>query len=228
MSNPALVAFTFRLASNNLSANDIAALVTALEAVVPTFPQPDQLSTTVFSDETDAREWISALYTIQAEGDTTVSLTRVVTPNALTSLPVPFQPGIAGKTLLVADITPATTGRLLVSVNLSIIEDAAGIPAFAIFYVDNLTGIVGGTLIAPGLTAEPTSTTPAVGTGVVVFATEAIAFNDGANPHVALPIVASVPIQAVVGHRTGIFVFAHDSGTQNWTSIGASVSVIEL
>jgi hypothetical protein len=226
VSNPALVAFTFRLASNNLTARDIAALTTALEAIVPSFPNPDETSATVFSDETDAREWISALYTIQANGETTVSTTRVVTPNAETPLTAPFAPG-AGKVLLVADITPATSGLLLVSVNVALIEDATGVPGFAIFFIDNLTAITGGTLLAPGLTEEPTSTTPAFGTGVLVFSTEAPSFNDGSNPHTAVLTLAGVPVQAVVGHRTGIVVLARDTAAQNWTSVAATVSVVE-
>jgi hypothetical protein len=227
MNNPALEAFFFRIASNNLTAKDIAALTTALQVVIPTFPNPDETSTALFSDEGDAREWIAALYTIQANGETTVSANRVVTPNPITELTVPFAPG-AGKVLLVADITPQSSGLLLVSVNLGITEDAAGVPAFLIAYVDLLTAVTGGTLIAPGLTEEPTSTTPAFTAGVGVFAVENPSFNDGTNPHEATLTAASVPVQAVVGHRTGIIVVAKDTGAQNWTAISASVSVVEL
>lgn len=226
MNNPALEAFFFRIVNNNLTAKDIAALTTALDSVIPGFPNPDETSTALFSDQGDAREWIAALYTIQANGETTVSGNRVVTPNTPTSLAVPFAPGPGGKVLLVADITPQSSGLLLVSVNLSIIEDAAGVPGCEIIFVDDLTAITGGTLIAPGLTSEPTSTTPAFGAGEAVFAT-AQPSTAGA-PHIATLTLASVPVQAVTGHRTGIILLGVDTGAQNWTNILAAISVVEL
>ena len=225
----ALQALRNAIASNTLTTLQQGALTTALDEIIPTFPTPDELSSALPpSDQVDARTWISALYSIQGNGGAPLTLTRVVTPNADTSLTAPIAPGVLGKVLLVADITPQSTGLLLVSVNVDLIEDAAGVPGFAIFFVDNLTAVTGGTLIAPGLTEEPTSTTPAFGAGVAVFATEAPSFDDGTNPHNAVLPLAGVPVQAVVGHRTGIIVVARDTGAQNWTAIAATVSVIEL
>lgn len=227
MNNPALEAFFFRIVNNNLTAKDIAALTTALDSVIPGFPNPDETSTALFSDQGDAREWIAALYTIQANGETTVSGNRVITPNAEALLPgLPFQPG-TGKVLLVADITPQSSGLLLCSIQLAIVEDAAGVPAMALIYVDDLTAVTGGTLIAPGLTVQPTSTTPAFGAGVAVFAVEAVTFNDGINPNNAILTFAGIPVQAVEGHRSGIIVVAKDSGAQHWTGVTATVSVVE-
>jgi hypothetical protein len=225
----ALLALRNAIATNTLTALQQGALTTALDEIIPTFPVPDDTSSALPpSDEVDARTWISALYSIQGNGGAPLTLSRVVSLNdiATKSLPAPFAPGVS-KVLLVADITPQSSGLLIVSINVDVIEDAPGVPGIALFYVDDLTAITGGTVVAPGLTAEPVSTTPAFGAGVAIFAAEAISFNDGANPNTAIVIMAGIPVQAVVGHRSGIIVVAHDTGAQNWTSLSASVSVVE-
>jgi hypothetical protein len=230
MSSPQLLALQSAINTNTLSAGQQAALSEALDAIIPFFPVPDELSNSIPATEPLlAREWIASLYAIQAGvGGPVVTPARVVTPTEETILPAPFQPGALGKVLLVADVTPTRTGLLLVSVNVTIVEDAAGVPGLALFFVDDLTGITGGTLLSPGLTAEPTSTTPAFSAGVPVFAVEEPSFDDGSNPHNAIVQMASVPVQAVVGHRTGIIVVGRDTGTQNWTAMAAAVSVVEL
>lgn len=228
MSSAALVALRNRIATNSLTASDQGALTTALDFIAPTFEAPDETASVVFSDEENAREWIAALYTIQAGGGADfMSLARVITPNLESSLPVPFEPTAAGKVLVVADITPESTGLLLVSVNLSIIEDAAGTPGIAVIFLDDLTAVTGGTLIAPGLTAEPTSTTPSFSPGgVVIMAVQEATFA-AAQPNNAVLTIAAAPVQVTVGHRVGIFVVAVDSSTQNWTALGLSMSVVE-
>jgi hypothetical protein len=225
MTSAAIVALRARVASNTLTANDQGALTTALDFIAPTFMGPDETAA-IAADEIEAREWIAALYTIAANGGSPVTFTRVTTPNTETSLTVPFQPTDVGKVLLVADLVPQTTGLLLVSVNLDVIEDAAGAPAIAAFLVDDLTAVTGGTLIAPGLTEEPTSTTPAFG-GPPIFSTEQASFAAG-NPHQASLTLASCPVQAVVGHRIGIVIVASDTAAQNWTGIAVSMAVVEI
>jgi hypothetical protein len=229
MSSAALIALQTAIRQNTLSPAQQAALDTALGLIIPNFPTPDELSNSIpVPEEVLARDWIAALYTIQAESAGIDMLARVITPNAEAGkVLTPLAPGVA-TVLLVADITPTTTGLLMVSVNVAVIEDAPGVPGLALFYVPNLTAVTGGTPIAPGLTDQPTSTTPAFGAGTLVWTTEQDSFNDGVNPNNAIPVMAGVPIQAVVGQRSGIIVVARDTAAQNWTSVAASVSVIEV
>ncbi|HEY2570825.1 MAG TPA: hypothetical protein VGI27_05100, partial [Solirubrobacteraceae bacterium] len=196
----ALVALSSRIATNTLTAGDIAALTSALADIAPTFPVPDESGVALFSDEDEARRWIAALYTIQAGGGTSiVSLARVVSPTEITAFPAPFQPTTLGKVLFVADFTPEVSGLVLVSVNVDIESDAVGVPGLALFVVP-LTAVTGGTLIAPGLTAEPTSTTPAFSAGLPMIAVEHPTFDDGSgNPNTSILVIASAPLNGTPG-----------------------------
>lgn len=228
MSNANLIALQNAILTNTLSADQQGALSTALGEIIPLFPGVDERSNAApYTDEEVSQTWIAALFSLAAGGGSPMVLpVRVVSPPEA-QLSVPFQPTSAGKLLLVADVTPQFTGLLLVSINLALIEDATGTPAFAIFFVDDLTAVTGGTEVAPGLIGEPTSTTPAFGSGVPIMAVQEPSFA-GSAPHQAILTAASVPVQAVVGHRTGIVVVATDTSTQNWTAITAMVSVVEL
>jgi hypothetical protein len=223
----ALVALAGRIATNTLTAWDISALTAALSAITPTFPVPDGSGVSLYSDEDEAREWIAALYTIQAGGGTgPVTLQRVITPTTVALLPAPFEPTSAGKILFVIDITPQSN-LILVSVNVDLISDGAGVPGLNLVLVPLLTAVTGGTVIAPGITAEATSTTPAVSTGTEIVPTEAPTFDDGSgNPHSCILVVASAPVTVIAGQRYGIVCLARDTSTQNWTSIAAAISAI--
>ena len=65
----ALVDLLNAVNTNTLTALQQAALSQALTAIIPTFPTPDELANAMPPpDEDNAREWIAALYAIQAEG----------------------------------------------------------------------------------------------------------------------------------------------------------------
>jgi hypothetical protein len=67
MTSAALVDLRNRIATNTLTTLQQAALTTALDAIDPTFPSPDDSSSAdAPPDTTLAREWIAALYSIQA------------------------------------------------------------------------------------------------------------------------------------------------------------------
>src|ERR1700732_389082 len=56
-----------RIASNTLTGKQQAALTLALDAMIPTFPGPHDLSNSIPGPEEGlAREWIAPLYTLQA------------------------------------------------------------------------------------------------------------------------------------------------------------------
>lgn len=228
MSNANLIALQNAILTNTLSADQQGALATALGDIIPTFPTVDERGNAVpYTDEAVSQTWLAALFSLAAGGGSPMVLpVRVFSPPQA-QLPVPFQPTSAGKLLAVADVTPQFTGKLLVSVNIALFEDASGTPAFALFYVDDLTAVTGGTVIAPGLIGEPTSTTPAFGAGVPIAAVQEPSFA-GSAPDQAILVMASIPVQAVVGHRTGLVLVATDTGTQNWTGITAMISVVEL
>jgi hypothetical protein len=214
------------IAANTLNPAQKAALVLALDEIIPTFATVDDLSLAVPPDESNARVWMAALYTIQAEGGAALSLQRVVSPTEITPLPAPFQPGTGGKILFVADITPEVSGLLLLSVNLNLISDATGAPGLAIFVVE-LTAVAGGTVLAPGLTVEPTSTTPDFSTGIPAFATAEPTFDPGDGSHTAVLSIAGLPINGTVGTRYGVIGIARDTSTQHWTSLNIGLSLVE-
>jgi hypothetical protein len=65
----ALVNLRAAIATNTLNALQQGALTQALDAIIPTFPEPDPSGVAQPPpDEDDSREWIAALYTIQAAG----------------------------------------------------------------------------------------------------------------------------------------------------------------
>jgi hypothetical protein len=228
MSSAALTALRNAILTNTLDAGQQGALATALAVIIPDFPTVDELANAVpENDEVLAREWIAALYTIQA-GDASPmpTLQRVISPTEITELPAPFQPGTLGKILFVADITPEVSGLVLLSFGLNLISDATGVPGVAIFIVP-LQSIAGGTVLAPGLTVEPTGTTPAFGTGIPAWATAEPTFDPGDGSHAAILTVAGLPINGTVGQRLGIIGVAKDTGAQNWTALNIGLSAVE-
>lgn len=151
---------------------------------------------------------------------------RVVTPNAETIFATDFSPSDAGTLFMALDITPEASGLLIISVNIAIVAEGTDQPSCAMFYVDDLTAITGGTLIAPGITAVPTATTPAFGAGVEVFAaSNATQLVD--EDHISLLTFAGIPVQAVAGHRTGLVFVADSPAEVVWATVACSLSVIE-
>ena len=153
----------------------------------------------------------------------------VTTPNLEHTI-ASFLPGVAGRIVAVADITPVSSGDVFVNANLSVNADAVDVPAMVLFYIADLTAVTGGTPIVsphPGITELPTSTTPVATTGVVIFATEEATFVDSNAANAAVLQIAGAPVKAPVGHRAGFVLFAksNNEGT-HWVS-GLSMSVSE-
>ena len=72
MSSAALLSLRANIAANTLTAGEQGALLTALDAIIPTFPTIDERANALPPpDEDDSREWIAALYAIQ-EGSAVV------------------------------------------------------------------------------------------------------------------------------------------------------------
>src|SRR5215472_2351434 len=149
-----------------------------------------------------------ALLIIPLDVATAGSTARVVTPNAEAVFAGAFSTGEGGAPLAVLDITPTSSGLLIVNANFAIqAVEGTDTPLISLYYVDNLVSVNGGTLYAPGLTSAPTSTTPNETSGVGVFglsqATQVIN-----TQNLCELTFAGVPVQAVAGHRTGLAFFA--------------------
>lgn len=155
---------------------------------------------------------------------------RVVTPNTESSFAASgdeFVPEEAGKILAVVDITPTASGLLIVNAAFAIASNTAEVPSVALFYIDLLTGVTGGSALpgASAITRLPTSTTPAQ-SGAPVFVPFQGTSVLGPN-NVAQVNFPGVPVTAIPGHRTGLVFFAQStSNTAQWT-VGGAVSVLE-
>jgi len=157
------------------------------------------------------------------------ALAFVTTPNLETT--VNITPGVAGKILAVADITPKATGDLLISVNLAANTSSADQPAMVVFLVTPLTAIAGGAPLAsphPGITTNATDTTPTATSGTDVMAVENATFVDGAAANVAILTVAGAPVKVPVGQRTGVVVFVRSTNEAFTWVCGLSMSVKEV
>jgi hypothetical protein len=227
MTSPALSALRTRIATNALTLSDQTALTTALDAILPTFQSADDTSSVRFSDEPEAREWIAALYTIQAGGVVSGAGAHIQTPNTETLFAASMAPGPAGALLAALDVTSQTTGRLRVSVNVALIASIADEPEIALTFVDNLTAVTGGVAINAGITAVPTSTTPSASGGVAMFATAQATFSLGGTLD-AFITLADIPLQVTVGHRIGIGVFLASPNSATLTEISAAITVDEV
>lgn len=154
---------------------------------------------------------------------------RVVTPNG--GGDVVITPGTAGKLLAVIDITPQSTGLVVVSGNFFMtspgdIDDI--LMGIKFVEVPGAGTITGGTLINPGLTQAPTSTTPDVtaGTEPQVAATAEQVVNSVNTGYIAF---ASVPIQLTPGERAFIaFLIETGINTTVVTVDPYTISAIEV
>jgi hypothetical protein len=80
MSSPGLVDLAARLATNTLTPAQQAAFAEALGLIIPTWPTPDELSNSIPpSEESLVRLWAAVLYSLQAEGGTSMPATVVGT-----------------------------------------------------------------------------------------------------------------------------------------------------
>jgi hypothetical protein len=165
---------------------------------------------------------------VQAGGPlSNVSLAHIQTPNTETQFLASEAPGPGGALLAVLDITPNVAGRLRVTVTVALDSSAPDTPEVALVFIDNLTAVTGGTPIAPGITAGPTSTTPPASGGVSMFEAASPTFTFGANT-VAFVTLASMPLQVTPGHRVGIAVFLASPASATFTAISAAMTVDEV
>lgn len=151
------------------------------------------------------------------------------TPNAQSTFASAFVPGTAGKLIAVFDFTPDDTGTMRLNLNLSADASIADQPELVFFLVADLTAITGGTLIAPGITAAPTSTTPAAETGVEMWSVAANSFTVGETADGVFLVAAGIPAQCVVGTRYGIaVVMASQTITTSFGTVSVSASLDEV
>lgn len=227
MSNTALINLQTAINNNTLSAAQQAALSAALDLLIPTFPPPSAIHPNPpFSDEVFARDWLAAIYEINESLGPPPMTATLQTPNTETQFLASEAPGPGGAVLALLDFTPTRTGKMRISVTVALNSSAVDDPTVSLIYIDNLTAVGGGTLIAPGITAGPSSVTPAVGSGVSMCALAQPTFVESAVD-VGIVVLASIPLQAVVGHRTGVAVVIASPASATYTNIAAIISVDE-
>ena len=225
--NPNLVALLAAIGTNTLTPGMQGALTQALALIIPNFPTPDELASALPPpDEDDAREWIAALYAIQATGGGTIvpSVNAAYTPNTESSFG-PITPGGSPVDLAVADITPTGSGLLSIKATVAIASSVPDAINLALFALAPLTAITGGTPVGVGITEDPTSTTPTP-SGTPIMSDVGVESTVGGN-------VASVTItgtyQAVPGQRTGLLLqgLSAVGGATTWV-VGFTFEVVEL
>jgi hypothetical protein len=129
--------------------------------------------------------------------------------------------------LLVADVIPTASGLLLCSFNMTVDTSAPDAIILGVAVQPKLTAIVGGTVVAPNIIAEPISTAgddPAV----LVYgpADEETILVGGSN--VASAAVAVAAFQAVPGERIGIGLLVGSANGTSWTTIMVTAAIIEV
>jgi hypothetical protein len=156
--------------------------------------------------------------------------TPIVTPNTAGFLATTFTPGLApGSLVLAADMTPLKSGLLFASALLNVTASAPDLVQFALEWVDLLTSITGGTLIAPGLhgrIGSPLVTIPVDTTNApVAVGSKNTEVQTGAN--IATISFPAVPIQAVPGHRTLVALRGISSSAVITWAVGGTFSLVE-
>lgn len=149
---------------------------------------------------------------------------RAFTPNAESSFG-PITPGGAPTPLAVADITPKTSGLLLITATFAVQSSVPDALSLALFAVAPLTAIAGGTPVGTGITADPTSTTPSFSGSPIMSGIGVESTLGGDNATVSV----TATYQATVGQRTGIVATGLSAvgGATTWT-VGFTLSVIEV
>lgn len=152
----------------------------------------------------------------------------VRSPNAQTIFAEGFEPGTGGTALLlVLDITPAATGLITILAQFPIASSNSGsIQSIAAFAVPALTAVTGGTAIATGVTATPTSTTPAFTdpSAIELIAQAQPSFINGEVNDTVLNFAFT--FQGTEGTRYGFVFVATDSDSENaWTCAGQASAV---
>lgn len=227
MSSAALLALQAAINSNALTVAQQAALSSALDTIIPTFPTPgDGGAVTTDNEAALARNWMAPLYAIAAGAPAPPMTATLQTPNTETTFLASEAPGPGGAVLALLDFTPTRTGKMRINVNVSMnVTGGADFPTIALIYIDNLTAVGGGTLIATGITAGPSSVTPPVSGGVSMCAFAEPTFD---TDSVAVVVLAGIPLQAVVGHRTGVAVVLASPNSRTFTNVAAVISVDEV
>lgn len=173
------------------------------------------------------RRGAAHVYPVRRPGD--VRGARVGTFAGQATLPSPITPPscLPGMILLAVDVTPTASGLLLCSFNLTVDTDAPDVIVVGVAAQPKLTSIVGGTVVAPNVIAEPTSATgddPAV----LIYgpADQPTTVVGGSN--VASIAIAAIGVQATPGERIGIGFMVGSADGTTWTTITATASVIEV
>lgn len=157
---------------------------------------------------------------------------RVVSPNDYnTNIIGNIAPGAGGAIIAVVDITPKASGLLYVSGYLHADATSVGVDEVTLQsnYLPSLTGITGGTLIAPGLTTAQAAPITAVASGapveIALTRVDTPAPGGGLSGGWTMPVC--FPIQAVKGQRTGITLFLISANARTFTNLQLSLDVTE-
>ena len=156
-----------------------------------------------------------------------VPLSTPASGNDETVIVSDLAPTTSGKILAVVDVTPKKSGFLTLSAMLEVAASAPDTVNFTVYYVDELTSVVGGTAISPDAEAgnqivgQPTSTVPDFSTGDVLFESDS---TTSAVGHTVA--IANVPVRAIPGHRTLLAIVGFSSSdSTTWTVDGQIVCV---
>ncbi len=160
-------------------------------------------------------------------GGGSVPLSTPASGNDETNIVNTLAPTTAGKLLAVVDVTPKKSGFLLLSAMMEVVASAPDTVNFVVYYVDELTSVVGGTAISPDAVAgsqivgQPTSTVPDFSTGDVLFESDNTTSTTGHTVS-----IANLPVRAIPGHRTLLaIVGVSSSDSTTWTANGQIVCV---
>lgn len=173
------------------------------------------------------RKGAAHVYPVRRAGDFRGA--RVGTFAGQATLPTPIVPPtcLPGMILLALDVTPTASGLLLCSFNLTVDTSAPDTVVSGVAVQPKLTSIVGGTVVAPNVIAEPTSTTGDDPAALIYGpASQPTTVVGGSN--IASIAVAVISVQAIPGERIGIGLLVGSTNGTTWTTITATASVIEV
>jgi hypothetical protein len=189
-----------------------------------------KLFTQGWYDRVEAR---IALAIAKAAGGVGALGNRVVSPNDFATNQIGnIAPTGAGVFVAVVDITPRASGLLYVSGYLGADATSVGVDQVILEsgYYPGLTGITGGTLIAPGLTTAQGAPITAVTltgapTQIALSRAETQAPAGALTGAWSMPI--AFPVHAVAGQRTGITFFLISANARTFTNLQLSIDVTE-
>ena len=181
----------------------------------------------------DRVEALLALARAAASGAGAALQNRVVSPNDFATNTIGnVSPGGGGAIVAVVDITPKASGLLYVSGYMHADATSVGVDEVTLQtnYLDGLTGITGGTLIAPGLTtAKGSAITAVTNTGplveIALTRVDTPAPGGGLAGGWTMPVC--FPVQAIRGHRTGLTFFLISANARTFTNLTLQLDVTE-